>query len=173
MQYKIILALALLLGMLTVSTVSAQLGYYCLGDNQFYNWTEDGAVHNTTLPCLHGCSGGLCTDETRDSGVNTAVILGIALVTFVMFYFAMKLDSEKHAAIQLLFLGLGLIFLISDVALIQAMARLSGLETIAGGLDGPYIIFLTGFFLFLVYCVINLFQDVGEWLDVRKRNKGR
>ena len=115
-----------------ISTVAHAQNYTCL-DNQTSQFETTLIVSGSSIPiqynetCKFGCNDntGRCY-ESNIFDIGAAVVLSI--VAFLLLFMGTRMDTSQWA-IQLLLLGVSLLFLIADIGIIQKMSEISGSHT--------------------------------------------
>lgn len=154
------LALAIFLISGLASVASADLGYYCQGNNSFYNWTEDGVFHNLTVPCAHGCDSGECLTDAAESPFTVAYVITYVIIAFIMAYLAMNIDREAHGHIEILFLFLSLFTSISAIVGVQSFIDLQGIPLVSNTNVTLITVFVWTSFFILGYLIIIFLHDL-------------
>lgn len=167
--------LAIILISSSLVTVSAELGYTCIGDSSFYNWTEDGVVHNMTTPCALGCDDGQCRGDASSGNYAIAFILAYVAFAALMAYIGMNINREQHGHIQILFLFLSLYSALSAIVGLQVMTDMLNIPNL-GSINNVVIIFFPWFLWFMlgymiIVFVFNLLRALREWFDEKKAER--
>lgn len=170
-----ILVFAITLIACSLPSVSADLGYYCVGNSTFYNWTEDGTVHNMTTPCINGCSDGACISDGTEGTFPMVFILGYIIISAIMAYLAMNVDREQHGHIQILFIFLSLYFTMSALVGIQVVMDIKGILLLSG-LNNTMLTVMSWVSWFILGYVIiiflyNLFTALADMAQNRRTKK--
>lgn len=170
----VILISAIILISLSFS-VSADLGYSCVGNSTFYNWTEDGTIHNMTTPCLHGCIQGSCRSDASSGTFPLAFIMAYIVIAGIMAYFAMSMDKERHGHIQILFIFLSLYSVIATFGAIQIVIDLQKIQSLGVANLNMFTAFYWSSWAILAYILIvfirNLIDAMWDIVNERRRKK--
>lgn len=170
-----LLAAIILISVSSLPSVSADLGYTCVGNSSFYNWTEDGVVHNMTTPCLQGCSNGACNNDTSDGSFPMAFILAYAVIAGIMAFLAMNMDKEQHGHIQILFIFLSLYSVISCLGATQVIIDLQGIPMLGSANLAIFTAFFWSSWFVLAYIILvfirNLIMAIQEMYIEKKAKK--
>ena len=172
MDKKIFALFVVMTMVMLVSNVSADVGYFCINNNSFHNWTiGDGStttIYNMTTPCKYGCdvNTGQCYDEPTGNGID-AMAVGIGILMIALFYLAV---TSKDKPFQYLFLLLGFFVGIIEAGLLREIAVLNNQITIERILSTFYSLWtnMTTFVMFII--IILIIYEYGRWIiDLAKK----
>lgn len=168
-------AFAIIVIATSLAPVSADLGYTCVGNDSFYNWTTDGVLHNSTTPCVLGCEDGVCISDA--SSGNYGIIFALVYFGFagVMAYLAMNMDRESHGHLQILFMFLAMYTALSGVVGLQVITDLQHVPYISSLNETIIIFFPWMMWLITAYVTLifigDLFKSLSDWIQKRQAKK--
>ena len=152
----------------TLNSVDA-LNYsrqYCVNSTILY--TEDSLYDadtgdlnhwNETFICDYGCYKGFCLPTYMDiSGLSPA--LGLILVALLFIYAGLRLDKETHGVIQVLFLLVGLMFIMISTSIIAEMSLYSGIDSVEAAANSAFNLSIYVFWIVLFWFIILFFYKL-------------
>ena len=159
----VFVALILVLGA-TLNGVNAveQSTQYCTNTTDLYteiaiyNEQTGGLNHyNWTTICGDGCFKSKCLIAEAHT-YDMSIVIGLMLVAIFFAFVGLKLDKEVHGVIQVLFLFVGMLFVIITMAVISELADYSGIEALEAAVDSGYQLSIYVFWFVLFWFIILL-----------------
>lgn len=161
------------------SFAKGSLGYECVTDTSFHNFTFGESTYNTTMPCQFGCDNytGLCKDTPLESGGMPIVfVLSSLMVAFFIIAavgtFGGKDDDVSTGmatkegrnatrgywwVLRYMFIVFGLYMGQADAATMSQMLKASSQTTLQGIMDAVYGFFVfSGIFMTWIFAAIIL-----------------
>lgn len=130
--------------------INSTLAYY---EDALYDAdTGDLSHYNETEICDYGCFKGECMPVV--GGFEFGTIIGLCLIAFFFLVAALKLDKETHGVIQVLFLFIGIMFVILTLAIISELSDYSGINAVEAAADSAYQLSIYVFWLVLFYFIV-------------------
>jgi len=137
---------------------------YCINDSHKY-WERNVCYNETeynfheTMNCSYGCLSGECLPAPTESH-DMAIIIGIMLVAFFFIYAGLKMDKETHGVIQVLFLFVGILFVIINFAVLSEIADYSSISPLESAVDNGYSLAIFVFWFVLFYFIVIFIYKV-------------
>lgn len=167
-MYKGLIAvlLAMLLAGATLPAVNAaeESHEHCI--NSTHRFWEENIYFNATLysfndttNCSYGCLMGQCLPAPTESH-DMAIVVGIMMVAFFFIYAGLKMDKETHGVIQVLFMFVGVLFVIINFAVLSELADYSSIVPLETAVDSGYQLSIYVFWFLLFYFIVLFFYKV-------------
>lgn len=178
MKRMMFMVMLFLMPMVFADTVRTCLNNQSLEINGTTDLTVDGvlSVINTYKieNCTTECRNGSCVESNVSmSNFMVTASLGFIAISGICGFIAFKVDKDKHAFLQILFLGGSLGFMLLSVATMQRF--LSGgtyRENIDDLIGAGYSTLVWGTVIFIIYFVLNFLFNalnfVGEKFKIGK-----
>lgn len=110
--------------------------------------------------------------ETGQSGYEQGIMVGISVIAFIFFFLAIKTDREKMtgAALQILFVAMGLFTILVGLNIMAAMAEGDSQAGIASIIQSLYGIFLLAvIFIVAMIIVLTAMEAAGMSIEFAKK----
>ena len=114
---------------------------------------------NDTENCSYGCLNGQCMPAPTESH-DMAIIIGIMMVAFFFIYAGLKMDKETHGVIQILFMFVGVMFVIINFAVLSEIADYSSITPLETAVDSGYQLAIYVFWFLIFYFIVLFFYKV-------------
>lgn len=167
-MYKTLIAflVAILVAGATLPAVNAvdESHEYCINSTHRY-WEKNIYLNDTIYPftdtenCSYGCLLGQCLPAPTESH-DMAIIVGIMMVAFFFIYAGLKIDKETHGVIQVLFMFVGVLFVILNFAVLTELADYSSIAPLETAVDSGYQLSIYVFWFLLFYFIVLFFYKV-------------
>ena len=147
-----------------VADAQAESQEYCTNSTHRYwesNTYFNGTLFsfNNTKNCAYGCLLGQCLPAPTESH-DMALVVGIMMVAFFFIYAGLKMDKETHGVIQVLFMFVGVLFVIINLAVLSELADYSGISPLESAVDSGYNLAIYVFWFLLFYFIVLFFYKV-------------
>jgi len=163
MYEKVMMALAVMLLVVSSASIASADSYeYCLNDSYkfwqreiIYNNGSMTTTHtfNYTQNCTYGCDNGRCLPEPSPSQ-DIAVVLGLMAAAFFFLYGGLKLDKQSHGVIQVLFMFVGILFIVISLAALIEISSYSSLAPLETAVQNGYRLSMYVFWFLLFYFIV-------------------
>lgn len=152
------MVLAFAIGVMMSNSARGELGYFCTGNNSFYNFTVDATVYDIAVPCMYGCdtATGKCRDDVTEQN-NLPIIIGLTAMIGLFFLLAIIGSFDQNWwFMRIFFIMLGMWVGIADIWVILRTAEITVQTSIVPALQSLYgmWILLTQFLSFLFVIII-------------------
>lgn len=105
---------------------------------------------------------------------DTAIAIGLSVIIAMFYYIAASMRSEKHGAMQILFLFMGQFFTLDLLDLLQKMANIAGeadIESVLAFMYNSFIyIIVVTMFYFIVMFIMDVYRVHKE--NIKKSDSG-
>ena len=115
--------------------------------------------YNETMICDYGCFKGECLPSDANT-YDMSIVIGLMLVAFFFVMTGLKMDKDTHGVIQVLFLFIGMLFVIITMAVISELADYSGITAIESAADAGYLLSIYAFWFVVFWFIILLFYKL-------------
>ena len=145
-------------GTLPAANAQEESHEYCI--NSTHRYWEQNVYFNETLysfndieNCSYGCLMGQCLPAPTESH-DLAIVIGIMMVAFFFIYAGLRMDKETHGIIQILFMFVGVMFVIINFAVLSELADYSSIAPLETAVDNGYQLAIYVFWFLLFYFMV-------------------
>lgn len=163
-QFAFIALMLVVLAVLPVADATEESVNYCINTTHRYwekNIYYNGTVYpwNDTMNCSYGCLNGLCMPAPSESH-DIAIVIGVMAVAFFFMMAGLEMDKETHGVIQILFLFVGVLFVIITFAVLSELADYSSIAPLEAAIDNGFQMAIYVFWFLLFYFIALFFYKV-------------
>lgn len=159
-----LMAILAILGTLPTTSGLEESYSYCINSThktwkQIVNISGTVETYEDIMNCTYGCLNGKCLPAQTESH-DLALVIGIMLVAFFFIYAGLKIDKETHGIIQILFMFVGVMFVIINFAVLTELADYSSITPLETAVDNGYQLAIYVFWFLLFYFMVLFFYKV-------------
>lgn len=151
-------------GILPAAFAAEESQQYCI--NSSHRFWEESIYLNSTLyefnktqNCSYGCYNGLCLPAPTESH-EMSIVIGLMMVAFFFMYAGLKLDKDTHGVLQVLFMFVGMMFVIINMSVMSELADYSSIPALEAGVDSGYSLSVYVFWFVLFYFILLFFYKI-------------